>query len=193
MTNKIFAAAIAAVLASAGMISFGNTTVNSFSAEVEETSALAGSAAGAATTEVDERIRPCDIISIDYCVDLYRPNGKIETTESYEALWIISIDEENQRYRVYTPRHCTKKKGILLYISFEDTKDAIVESHNGYVIGDMHDDGIVDVFDLAVMKRKLIEDTTWNNVEYTLADMNADGEVSVLDLVYLQKWVLGIK
>lgn len=192
MTNKIFAAAIAAVLASAGMVLFGNTSVNTFSAGVEETVAMAGSAAGAATAE-ERTIKPCDVISIDYCVDLYRPNGKKETTESYEALWIISVDEENQRYRVYTPRHCTKKKGILLYISFEDTKDAIVETHNGYVIGDMYDDGVVDIFDLGVLKRKLIGDTTWNNAEYTLADMNADGEVSVLDLVYLQKWVLGIK
>lgn len=211
MTNKIIAAGIAAALAGASMISFANAeavSVNTFSAEMENTTVSVGSATETTTAnggEVEENVRnikPLDDIVIDYSVELYRPDGRVEETGSYEVLSIIGIDDENQRYRVYVPRFCTEKKGFVLYLSYSDTVDAEIVTHNGYVIGDLYDDAKVDVFDIAVMKKGILSNWAYDKKKpaqlikhersLTLADINGDDEVSVIDLIMLQRWVLGL-
>ena len=64
-------------------------------------------------------------------------------------------------------------------------------SHDGLVVGDLYYNGVVNVFDLCLMKRGYTDG--WDNiVDEALADMNDDSQVTVADLVWLQKWLLGI-
>ena len=64
-------------------------------------------------------------------------------------------------------------------------------SHDGSVVGDLNYNGVVNVFDLCLMKCGYTNG--WDSpVLKVLADMNGDNQVTVADLVWLQKWLLGI-
>lgn len=57
------------------------------------------------------------------------------------------------------------------------------------ILGDVNDDDRVDVFDLCLMKRVLIEPGT-TTIDKTAADVNADGVVDVKDVIEVQQFLL---
>jgi lysophospholipase L1-like esterase len=58
-----------------------------------------------------------------------------------------------------------------------------------FIYGDVNFDGVVDVFDLALVKRQLTKESFGRNA-LRRADVDADGAVTVVDAVALQKYLL---
>ena len=62
------------------------------------------------------------------------------------------------------------------------------ENPETFIYGDLNFDGVVDVFDMAIMKRQLTAGALGRN-GLRRADVDADGKVSLVDAVALQKYL----
>ncbi|MCR4644508.1 MAG: RICIN domain-containing protein [Oscillospiraceae bacterium] len=60
------------------------------------------------------------------------------------------------------------------------------------VMGDVNTDGIVDIFDLAILKRHVLGNVKLSDDALVAADVTGDGAVDVLDIILLQKHLLGL-
>lgn len=214
MLKKIIAAAIScAMLANPSMIvSAEDSNVdNSFVAETEttsvsmETTAVSTDMSVETTTSIVEEktleeigedvrrnlnVNVRDVIYFDGDVYLEDNQGDIPIVGMGQRIWLIAADDENQRFRAYVPKFCTKDNGVVLYLDYSKVEDARIETHEGLVIGDLNYDGKTNVFDMCLMRRGYING--WEDpLTYILADMNSDGSFSIADLVYLQQWLLG--
>ena len=131
-----------------------------------------------------------DIVIFDDVQVLYDAEWNEEYADCGWNMWIIGVDDENQRFRVQVPE-ITPTGEKVLYLTYQDAKNAVVISHDGHVKGDLDFDGVVDVFDMCLMRRGFIYgwDITTRKI---MADMNDDGEVTIADLIWLQKWLLGV-
>ena len=153
----------------------------------------------AETTDLEEagaairkklKVKVCDVIYKDDKAYLYDAEGNERRAGSGWNMRIIGADDENQRFRVDVPK-MREEGNSVFYLLYADTEDAIVVSHDGYVVGDLNYDKRVDVFDLCLMKQYFIDG--WESTLLkVLADMNSDNQVTMSDLVWLQKWLLGI-
>lgn len=76
----------------------------------------------------------------------------------------------------------------------EPTTEPIGNYHAGdvddLIIGDVNHDGVVDAFDLALVKRELLQ-STLTRQDRRRADTDADGKVSVVDVIAMQKFLHG--
>ena len=61
---------------------------------------------------------------------------------------------------------------------------------NSFIIGDINNDGIINVFDLVLAKKGLLYGFDSNTTSLA-ADVNQDGSVMVTDIILLQKWLFG--
>lgn len=198
MMKKIIAAVIGtALLANAGMVTSAeeSNVENSVGTETQATVSEETTTEASSPAEVGAAIRKklkvkvCDIIYMDDKAYLYDVEGNIRRAGSGWNMRIIGVDDENQRFRVDVPK-MREEGNSVFYLLYSDTEDAIVVSHDGFVVGDLDYDKRVDVFDLCLMKRYFIYG--WDSpVKKVLADMNDDNQVTVADLVWLQKWLLG--
>lgn len=198
MMKKIIAAVIGTVLlANAGMITSAeeSNVENSVGTETQATVSEETTTEASSPAEVGAAIRKklnvkvCDVIYKDDKAYLYDVEGNIRRAGSGWNMWIIGVDDENQRFRVDVPK-MREEGNSVFYLLYADAEDAIGVSHKGYVVGDLDYDQRVDVFDLCLMKRYFIYG--WDSpLKKVLADMNDDNQVTVADLVWLQKWLLG--
>ena len=169
------------------MLSGGIAAENGNTALAVETDAEAGAA-----LRESIKLKVGDIVCFGDTMYLYDTDGNIVQADPGENVYIIGIDDENQRFRALLSEN--SYVGIP-YLYYEDAKDTdtytYILSHQGMAIGDLNDDETVDVFDLGLMKYGLIYG--WNDaIDEYLADMNDDSQVTVADIVWLQKWLLGI-
>ena len=216
MLKKIIATAMSfALLANAGMIasaneSFAETSVvvaeTEITSESETTTAIATEESTVAEeTTITEAESSADVgealrLSLDVKVRdivvfydvqrLYDADGNEYYVNSGWNLWIIGADDENQRFRVQSPK-LTPNGEVVTFLTYEDAKNAVCVSHDGCVRGDLTYDGIVNVFDMCLMRRGFIYGWGDDTTSQIIADMNYDGEVTVADLVWLQRWLLG--
>ena len=142
----------------------------------------------------EERLRQMEILMHSTHINddayLYDAEGNELRAGSGWNMWIIGVDDENQRFRVDIPK-MREEGNSVFYLLYADTKEAEIVAHDGLVLGDFNDDKLVDVFDLCLMKCYFING--WDSpVEKNLADMNGDNQVKVADIVWLQKWLHGI-
>ncbi len=128
-----------------------------------------------------------DIVYFDDMLELYDQDGNVLMANMGSRIYLIGIDDENQRFRVYAPKVNGTNVTWLLY---QDAEDGDIVSNDGMVVGDLDMDQKVNVFDMCLMRRGFIYG--WDDkVETMLADMNNDGETTIADLVWLQSWLLG--
>ncbi len=141
------------------------------------------------------KVKVGDVIYYDEKAYLYDAEGNERRAGSGWNMWIIGIDDENQRFRVDVPKMREEGNSVYYLLYADCTEDPyyypIGVSHNGYVLGDLDYNRRVNVFDLCLMKHYFI--CGWDSpVLKVLADMNGDNDVTVADIVWLQKWLLGI-
>ena len=204
MLKKIIAATMGvALLASASMNAYANesTADESVSTDNENISTSVEAATEATTDETVEssnemgadlrkslKVRVSDIVNFGDRIYLYDRDENIIQADAGENLYIVGIDDENQQFRVIASE---KDYAGILHLKYEDVKEPYIMSHEVLVVGDLNYDGVVDVFDMCLMRRGYIHGWDDGLKEY-LADMNDDGDFTVADLVWLQKWLLGV-
>ncbi len=148
---------------------------------------------GAAMRETLD-VKVCDIIAFDDITCLY--DAKAENTYYVDIgwrVWIIGIDDKNQRFRVQSPKVFPNGE-VVTYLKYEDAKNAVVLSKGeGHVVGDVNYDYVINAKDFTLLKRWLIYG--WNmetdKTSYNLSDWDGDGKVAINDLVGMQKFLLG--
>lgn len=201
--TKIIAAAVScfAIVGSIGSYA-SNSTITEASAEVETAVASAEAtimpAAGATAAEEGAEIRKNlnlttgTVISYNEGVELFYANGNRIFSGRGERIWIIGVDDANQRFRVYIPLYCSEKMGTVLFMAYSSCTDEAknVEGMPCFVMGDLYRDEQVDIYDLAMMKRGLLNGGFRREMDNLLADVNNDGKFTVLDIVCMQKWLL---
>lgn len=168
---------------------FSNTYAadNGNTALADETDAEAGAA-----LRESLKVKVGDIIYFGDTICLYDTNGNVVYVNPGDYMYLVGIDDDGQRFRVVTSKG---RYSGTLHLNYEDAKDfelmPFILSHDGFVVGDLNYNGVVNVFDLCLMKCGYTNG--WDNiVDEALADMNDDSQVTVADLVWLQKWLLGI-
>ena len=202
MTKKMIAGVLSVLLSSSSvpfilnaspLVSHAEAEGTSLSAETTEATATETAAleGGAALRESLE-VKVGDIIYFGDTICLYDTDGNKVYVNPGDYMYLVGIDDDGQRFRVVTSKG---RYSGTLHLNYEDAKDfelmTFFISHDGFVVGDLNYDGVVNVFDLCLMKRGYING--WNDpLQETLADMNDDSQVTVTDIVWLQKWLLGI-
>ena len=209
MTKKMIAGVLSVLLSSSSVPFILNASPLVSHAEAEETSlsaetteaTLAATEGTAALEEEGAALRESldvivgDIIYINENAYLYDSEGNELRAGSGWNMWIIGVDDENQRFRVDVPKMRNEDNSVY-YLLYADLKEDSwyypdILSHDGSYLGDLNYDKRVDVFDLCLMKRYFIRG--WGHPsEKVLADMNGDNDVTVADIVWLQKWLFGI-
>ena len=61
------------------------------------------------------------------------------------------------------------------------------------IIGDINNDGVINAFDLAPLRRGILKMMSGSGTVPANSDVNGDGTVNVADLLLLQKYILGIE
>lgn len=136
----------------------------------------------------DLKVKVRDVIYFDDGGYLCDVDGNWRRTKSGWNIWIVGIDDKNQRFRVDVPKMRNEENKVF-YLLYADTEDAIGVSHQGYVVGDLDYDGKVNAKDFTLLKRILMygEDDKILNL---MSDWNADQKVDMSDLVLMQRWLL---
>ena len=114
-------------------------------------------------------------------------DGNAVHISSGEQIHIVWMNDG--KYRAYVP-----KANMVLYYTAEPTNPGeeikVVDEEGGLILGDLNRDSQVDVFDLVLMRRIMVEGTGDTHLYY-MSDFNGDNTVSIADLVKFQKWLLG--
>ncbi len=76
------------------------------------------------------------------------------------------------------------------FLKIEDAYliDIVVTMHYNAAVGDLHQDGKIDILDLIALKKAIAE----NNERTDQNDINADGKLNAGDIVSLRKMILGL-
>ena len=78
---------------------------------------------------------------------------------------------------------CTVENGVAT-VEIDD----VTYTNTKAMLGDVNDDGEVDIFDLARL-RKYVQDPESVEINLNAADVNGDNEVDIFDLAKLRKFV----
>ncbi|MBP5581911.1 MAG: glycoside hydrolase family 11 protein, partial [Ruminococcus sp.] len=73
-----------------------------------------------------------------------------------------------------------------------ETTTVSTESKKG-IRGDINEDGVIDAFDLAPLRRGILKVMSGGGTAPANSDVNGDGDVNVADLLLLQKYILGME
>ena len=149
----------------------------------------------------------------DSILDSDPSNDVLEDFETYEAgetyrsaVWLIADSEyvnsaggkvylsQDPKATVQNPEHKTLTNteyldnGILIaYVYFTVAEPEVLQ----YLIGDVNNDGTVDVLDAALVQKYAAGKADLNKYQLFVADVNDDNNVDVLDAATIQKFAAG--
>lgn len=137
--------------------------------------------------DYDEGETP-EFVNIEWAADYSTCTAQLKCAERYcDAAISDTVDctvkaktidgSDGNTYRVFTATYM----GNVVDKQYPDGKPA-------YTLGDVNDDGEIDVYDLAKL-RKYVADSDSVKIDLLAADVNGDGEVDVYDLAKLRKYV----
>jgi hypothetical protein len=142
----------------------------------------------------DLKVKVRDIVYFGDTIYLYDLDENIVQANPGVHIYIVGVDDKNQRFRALASEG--NYVGTL-HLKYEDVKNAelwtFFLSHDGFVVGDINYDGRVNACDLTLMKRYLIYNLEKDALLYVLSDFNDDGCLTLADAVKLQKWLLRIE
>ena len=93
------------------------------------------------------------------------------------------VDKENNEQTA----EAILKTGMKLKVEKENKEYTIV------VLGDIKEDGRMDIIDLAKIKLHLIDKEILTGINLIAADVNKDGEVNINDLAIMKLVIIGLK
>ena len=134
-----------------------------------------------------------DIVYFDDMLELKDKDGNVLVANMGSRLYIIGVNDKKQSFRVYASK-VTPKSGAVVYLTYEDSKEGEIVSHEGLILGDVDLNGSIDARDFTLLKRWILTD--WEDegkFDRLLSDMNSDEKVDVKDVEIMQQWLLGSK
>ena len=63
--------------------------------------------------------------------------------------------------------------------------------YSSYIVGDVNQDGLINVTDIVTIINFVLGNSVPTNDEFTAADMNVDGIINILDVVEVVNIILG--
>lgn len=112
--------------------------------------------------------------------------GQIVTDEKYKIqIAKRKINNEIQYALLFTFRreNSEQVKNITFNLNYIIDDEDI----NGYILGDVNGDGVVDAKDLQLIQDYIMGYITLNNKEFKAADINKDGKVTSTDYTLLKQ------
>ena len=76
---------------------------------------------------------------------------------------------------------------------FIKTGDAIVVGNKTYTLivkGDVNKDGITNIMDLMIIKRAIIQNTTFDSIIKEAADINNDENINIVDVISIVRIII---
>ena len=149
-----------------------------------------------------EKVQVVDLFNLwqDHCISI----GADKTTQLYMngdtlhpnragAEKLAELFATQFRQTPGTAQQPTEKPTELPTVPANDPDPSVLlpepEEPEAFIYGDVNFDGMVDVFDLALLKRQLAKESFGRNA-LRRGDVNADGAVTVADAISLQKYLL---
>ena len=120
-------------------------------------------------------------ITIGLCPETLRSSQ----AEFYEvriyskALTASEIASQNTNSPAYAP----DSKYVKLWLDFDNLAE-------GSLSGDINADGNVNIADLLLLQKYLLNNTKFTSAQYIAADMDSDGKVNGFDMVLLRQTLL---
>ena len=119
----------------------------------------------------------CGAIEVEYI--------ELSTDCNFPVFCFADPCEVAEECQINTPVECVSNYCGGCYADFYDLNGNLVDCYNPTNLGDINEDGILNVLDLVLMIDMIL------NNEYSLiADVNEDGIVNILDIVQLVNVIL---
>lgn len=98
-------------------------------------------------------------------------------------------DEYNHGLRTTAPT----EDGIVIGTAnpFYGTQVWLLKENETGIIGDINNDGVVDLLDIAIIQKSMLGYIELDEAQMILGDVNFDMEVDIVDAVLVQKYLLG--
>lgn len=81
------------------------------------------------------------------------------------------------------------KDGYLIFSSNQLSSYALAISKSNFLIGDINQDGNVDIKDATLIQKYLAKIVDFNDEQLATADTNGDGSVSIADATQIQRYL----
>lgn len=131
--------------------------------------------------------------------DYWDINGRFKATIRGDMLVYIIDRYDADHWRVYMPELNEPERVIVL----DDSYDIEVLDHDGYILGDLCRDNVIDSYDLCLLRAAVLDEFSdlddYSDIPKLLersririfADVNSDEVLSVADLVCMSNLLLG--
>ena len=81
------------------------------------------------------------------------------------------------------------KDGYLIFSTNHLSSYALAISKSNFLIGDINQDGNVDIKDATLIQKYLAKIVDFNDEQLATADTNGDGSVSIADATQIQRYL----
>ena len=123
-------------------------------------------------------------IFTDFPDDIHLSHLRINPNED---IHLVSLDHQNNNF--YFSISSEDTNVLIANSNYNDieTMDIIFSLSVNYIIGDLNNDGIVNILDIVILVEHILSQAA---VELDGADINDDGDVNILDVVQLVNVIL---
>lgn len=115
-------------------------------------------------------------------LDTLQKEEILSETKTGEYMTGINVSSGKLEYNYYNPTD----KTVTSY-------EKAISTSKTYVLGDPSKDGIIDIFDIQVIQKHILEINILENEDFTAADINKDNVVDIYDIQKLQRHILEIE
>ena len=109
----------------------------------------------------------------------------VKIPTSYKNAKIYEIKDNGTK----TDMNALYKDGYLIFSSNQLSSYALAISKSNFLIGDINQDGNVDIKDATLIQKYLAKIVDFNDEQLATADTNGDGSVSIADATQIQRYL----
>ena len=109
----------------------------------------------------------------------------VKIPTSYKNAKIYEIKDDGTK----TNMNALYKDGYLIFSSNQLSSYALAISKSNFLIGDINQDGNVDIKDATLIQKYLANIVDFNDEQLAVADTNGDGSVSIADATQIQRYL----
>lgn len=118
------------------------------------------------------------------------------STDSSVSSFITNLKVKNGTAKLYNSSGANKTTGIVCtgdVVKIYDKNDALINSYNVVIYGDVNGDGKINAIDISRIQKHILNiSTISNNVILEACDVSDDSRVNAIDISRIQKHILNI-